>query len=127
MSDEFKCPIQPISGNGLSTMLKSVGAVAAMVALVYTLTRPMIVQMEELSKRMERVETRMGENIDILGKRIDVEIKRAEEAAKADNRGVAARLDKLEIFQKWWYETVQPIDQRQDATILNIQEQLRQE
>jgi hypothetical protein len=40
-------------------------------------------------------------------------------------RSLKDRMDKIDEWQVWWYQTVQPIDQRQDASIRMLENRVQ--
>ncbi len=116
--------MEEIAKNGLSTLLKAVAAVASMVGLVYVLTAPMIISVQEQGKRLERLEQRITASIAELNAKTQVETARAENLARTNYDRNAGRIVELEEWQKWWYRTIQPIDAQQNVSIGNLEKKV---
>jgi hypothetical protein len=119
------CPLRN-SVSGGNGNLRLVGAMAALIAI-------QVASIAAVSKLLQQQIDHLNGRIGVMNATLDVWMSRVE--AKAEQLNTAqlrsdrnqARLDDLEEFQRWWYRTIQPIDQTQSAQIKAIEQRLNVE
>ena len=80
---------------GLKAMV-TIAMIIAIIGGVAAIVRPIQQQMDAMSERIARMETRSKEESKALDDKLQIEILKSDERSKA-------RLEKLEEWQKWWY------------------------
>ena len=82
----------------------------------------MVRELKAIEDRMVRVEGRVEGQILHLDKKLQIEVKQVETSATMQADRNESRLDDLEEWQKWWYRTIQPMDEAQNKSIQMLEE-----